>query len=234
MLIFQPLPNPLFELAGLGFGRIIDDDAMCYTIEHLEDVTAAFTEIGRKNYDSEAISALRDQLEGINLATDLPAVIQAIIAVELPDDFDADGHDFLPCTRCELPIPHGFFTRDNFKLGDRPVHSMETGLYMVMEGIEQEAFSQETGVFLLQQMARADLIASHEQTTQQIMESLPDELRELAENLQPRVSVSRVNIPGFGEGLALDIKIGRPPQSKPDEDPDASKDEPADEDQGDN
>ncbi len=206
MLIFQPLPNSLFELAGLGFGRIIEDDGTVHVIEHLADATQAFTEISRKNYDTDAINVLRDSVESVNLAGNTSEIIQAITKVDLPEDFDAKRIEFESCTGCGIPFPHGYVT-DRGSVVSSTLACLEDGLGFIWSGIRNDCCSTEQGVHLLQQMVATDMMQGRRQVQQRI-EELPEDV--LAQMSVQRVSVSSINMPGIGPSLVFEIGIDGP------------------------
>jgi len=184
MLVFQPQENALFELAGLPFGRVIDDRDETYTIVEMANVERTLDRITEEtDHGRGDIEAMRAQLSELGLPEDMGELIAAMLKVDLGEDYDPDQVRFEVCAKssCGIPFPHGIIHDKEGPAGFMSIASMEQGLRLIMGGLEGEHITAEQGIFLLKQMAAADLAMDEDQLKQRY-EGLPEDVRQAFED----------------------------------------------------
>jgi hypothetical protein len=209
MLVFQPQENALFALAGLPLGRIVDDQDNTYPIMHEDEAEAALVALSKAGYSEDAIETMRGILIGLNFAADLGTLIAAMTQVNLGDDYDPGEVEFRVCGKenC-IPFPHGNIMDGGSAVDFMSTASMEQGLKLIMGGLKGGHITAEQGIFLLQQMTKADLIVE-EATMEQRFRDMPDENKKLPGGIQ--VSRAIAIIPGLGarSGTLIGIDLER-------------------------
>ena len=163
-LVFQPLPNALLALAKLPHGRIIDDDDNTYTIMHEGEAEAALVALSEAGCDEDMVELMRTELIALNFPADLGELILALTQVNLGDDFDPGDLSFEICEPDEdFKVPHGQIIQDDHLAGASAITSMEHALSIMMVGARDGFITAEQGIFLLKQMAAADLMLTQKQ-----------------------------------------------------------------------
>jgi len=166
-LTFQHLHgNRIFNLLGLGVGKILTEGSKSYLVFSQDMGRDAMEEfLGKEFYlpDNKDVIRINEQMRSADLAANLPTLVSAFLLYDLPTDYNPENTDFgnNPHPDSSLLVSHGWLYNHG-----RPrlqINSLVQGLRTLNWAAQQEHIKPETAVFLFKKMVQRGLHYTEEE-----------------------------------------------------------------------
>ncbi|MCX6779087.1 MAG: hypothetical protein NTU97_02555 [Candidatus Magasanikbacteria bacterium] len=178
-LTFVPFQdNTLFNLLGLGSGRIITDDNRIRVVYSQDMGNDAMEELlGRDFYLPDNVDVIRinEEMRQANLAMGPLFLMAAFLKFDLPEGYTPqDGVDFRSCpfSECDNTVHHGWLY-----YGKRPqkeITNLTQGIRILVWAVNNGHITPETAIFLFKKMIKMGLAYTKEDYQRQLEKNHPE------------------------------------------------------------